>query len=533
MKGEFSQWSEEMDKPWLKHYPEGIPAEVDFTAYGSLKEILETSCARFADLPAYGNMGVSITYRELDALSRDFGAYLQKVAGLKKGDRLAIMLPNLLQYPVALFGALRAGVVVVNVNPLYTARELEHQLKDSGASAIVVLENFAHTLQEVLAAHPGKTVITTQIGDMFPAFKRMLTNLVVKHVKKMVPAVAHDRNAGDFNERWRRARTQTLDDVPIRLDDLAFLQYTGGTTGVAKGAMLTQATWWPTCSRSGLDRARPARRQGDDADSAAAVPRVRAHREPGVHEDRRAHRAGHQPARHAGLHPPAEEDAGHRHDRRQHAVQRAAQRAGLRRTRPAPAEARRPPAAWRCSARWRSAGRRRTGVPLIEGYGLTETAPVAIANPLDIDGVDRHHRLPDPETEAAILDDEGDPNCRSARWARSRARPAGDAGLLAAAGRDRAGVHADGWLRTGDMGFMDERGYFKHHRPQEGHDHRLRLQGVPERGRGRGDDAPRRAGVGRGRRARRARRRGGQDRGRAQGPGADRAGRCSTTAGST
>ena len=140
-----------MDKIWLKQYPAGIPAEVDVRAYRSLKEILETTCGRFADLPAYGNMGVSITYRELLALSRDFGAYLQKVAGLKRGDRLAIMLPNLLQYPVALIGALRAGLTVVNVNPLYTAAELQFQLADSGAAAVVVLENFAHALEHALA----------------------------------------------------------------------------------------------------------------------------------------------------------------------------------------------------------------------------------------------------------------------------------------------------------------------------------------------------------------------------------------------
>ena len=162
-----------MDKIWLQQYPKGVPAEIDVDEYASLKEILEQSCQQFAELPAYGNMGVSITYRELDRASRNFGAYLQKVVGLTKGDRVAIMLPNLLQYPVALFGALRAGMTVVNVNPMYTARELEHQLNDSGATAIVVLENFAHTLQEVLAKTPIKTVITTQIGDLFPQPKAL------------------------------------------------------------------------------------------------------------------------------------------------------------------------------------------------------------------------------------------------------------------------------------------------------------------------------------------------------------------------
>ena len=316
-----------MEKVWLKQYPEGIPAEVDVAAYNSLKEILEKSCARFADLPAYGNMGVSITYRELDQMSRDFAAYLQKVVGMKKGDRLAIMLPNLLQYPIALFGAQRAGVVVVNTNPLYTARELEHQLKDSGATAIVVLENFAHTLEEVLPRTPVKTIITTQIGDMFPAFKRMLTNLVVKHVKKMVPAW-HLAQTTTFNDALAAGHAQTLDDVPVRLDDLAFLQYTGGTTGVAKGAMLTQANMV-----ANLQQVAPwIARDLLDGKETTLIPLPLYHvfaltvnlvfMKIGV-----AHHPGDEPARHAGLHPPAEEDPDHRDDRREHAVQRAAERA--------------------------------------------------------------------------------------------------------------------------------------------------------------------------------------------------------------
>jgi long-chain acyl-CoA synthetase len=227
-----------MSRIWLAQYPEGIPPEVDLKAYSSLKEILEASCGRFAGLPAYSNMGASISYRELDEASRAFGAYLQKVAGLKRGDRVAIMMPNLLQYPIALFGALRAGITVVNTNPLYTARELEHQLKDSGAVAIVVLENFAATLQQVLPATSVRTVVTTQVGDLFPAVKRLLTNFVVKHVKKMVPAW-HIAGTTAFNDALAAGRAQTLDDVRLTLDDLAFLQYTGGTTGVAKGAMLT------------------------------------------------------------------------------------------------------------------------------------------------------------------------------------------------------------------------------------------------------------------------------------------------------
>ena len=177
-----------VDKVWLNEYPEGTAHEIDLTRYRSLKEIIENSCARYRDLPAFENMGKTLTYGELDQLSRYFATYLQKVAGLRKGDRVAVMMPNLLQYPVAIFGILRAGLVVVNTNPLYTPRELKHQLKDSGASAIVILENFACTLREsALTDTEVKTVITTEIGDLLKFPKSKLMNFAVKNVKKMVP----------------------------------------------------------------------------------------------------------------------------------------------------------------------------------------------------------------------------------------------------------------------------------------------------------------------------------------------------------
>ncbi|MCG8435230.1 MAG: AMP-binding protein, partial [Gammaproteobacteria bacterium] len=227
-----------VEKIWLKEYGEGIPAEVDIHAFSSVKDIIEQSCEKFRDLPAFTNMGVTLTYADIDQQSRYFAAYLQKVAGLKKGDRVGIMMPNLLQYPVVLFGILRAGMTVVNVNPLYTPRELEHQLKDSGASAIVILENFATTLQEVLDTTPVNTVITTRIGDMLPFPKSAIVNLVVKYIKKMVP----DWNipgAINLKRALSEGKWQTLDDVEVTHEDIAFLQYTGGTTGVSKGAMLT------------------------------------------------------------------------------------------------------------------------------------------------------------------------------------------------------------------------------------------------------------------------------------------------------
>ena len=226
------------EKIWLKHYPEGIPAEIDADEFPSLPAMLDRLFARFADRPAYHNLGVTIDYAELERQSRAFAAFLQNLPGMAQGDRVAIMSPNLLQYPVALFGILRAGMTVVNVNPLYTPRELEHQLKDSGARAIVILENFAGSLQQVLAGTSVEHVITTQIGDLLPAPKRWLVNFVIKRVKKMVPAWQIEGTI-TFRTALERGRSAALKPVAIASEDIAFLQYTGGTTGVAKGAMLT------------------------------------------------------------------------------------------------------------------------------------------------------------------------------------------------------------------------------------------------------------------------------------------------------
>ena len=226
------------EKVWLKHYPKGIPAEIDYSAYTSVKQLFESCCAKFKDLPAYSNFGCTISYAELDAKTRDFAAFLQSLPGLAKGDRVAIMMPNLLQYPIAIFGILRAGMIVVNVNPLYTPRELEHQLKDSGAKAILIVENFATTLQQVIKATPVEHVITTQIGDMLPIPKRWIVNFVIKNVKKMVPDWRID-GAMTFRAALARGESAQYKPVEMTLDDLAFLQYTGGTTGLSKGAMLT------------------------------------------------------------------------------------------------------------------------------------------------------------------------------------------------------------------------------------------------------------------------------------------------------
>jgi long-chain acyl-CoA synthetase len=227
-----------MDKIWLKNYPAGVPAEINPNEIASLQALVERSFAKFADRPSYTMMDRTLTFGDLDRLSRQFAAYLQKVAGLRKGDRIAIMLPNVLQYPVAIAAAFRAGLTIVNTNPLYTPRELEHQLKDSGARAILILENFAHTLQQVVHETAVETVIVTGIGDLLAFPKSLLVNFVLRHVKKQVPEYSLPGAVG-FTEALSKGKYENLEPVPLVHDDIAFLQYTGGTTGVSKGAMLT------------------------------------------------------------------------------------------------------------------------------------------------------------------------------------------------------------------------------------------------------------------------------------------------------
>ncbi len=227
-----------MEKVWLKRYPTDVPENIDPDRYSSLVEMFENAALRYADSPAFINMGEVMTFRKLEERSRAFAAYLQNELGLKKGDRVALMMPNLLQYPIALFGVLRAGMVVVNVNPLYTPRELEHQLNDSGASAIVIVSNFAHTLEKVVYKTQIKHVILTRMGDQLSAAKGTLVNFVVKYVKRLVPKY-HLPNAISFRSVLQQGRRMQYIKPDVINSDLAFLQYTGGTTGVAKGAMLT------------------------------------------------------------------------------------------------------------------------------------------------------------------------------------------------------------------------------------------------------------------------------------------------------
>ena len=227
-----------MDRFWQQRYPQGVPYDINPDEYPSLLEVVDRTIEQYPDKPAFINMGATLTFRQLDEMSRYFAAYLQNGLGLSKGDRVAIMLPNLLQYPVALFGILKAGMVVVNVNPLYTPRELRHQLQDSGAKAILILSNFAHTLEKVVGDTPVEHVILSNIGDMLAMPKRTMVNFVVKYIKKMVPYF-NLPDATSFRRVIKKGANLTYVRPDVTGDDLAFLQYTGGTTGVAKGAMLT------------------------------------------------------------------------------------------------------------------------------------------------------------------------------------------------------------------------------------------------------------------------------------------------------
>ena len=228
-----------MEKIWLeKSYPPGVPHEIDPDKYTSIAEMFTKYAGLYAEKTAFINMGVGISYQALEVKVKAFAAYLQQDLGLQKGDKFAIMVPNSLQYPIALFGALYAGLTVVNVNPLYTARELEHQLKDSGTKAMLIIENFAHTLEQVIDNTPVEHVILTSLGDQLGLLKGTMVNFVVKHIKKMVPAF-HLSNTVSFNSALKKGANLTFSPIKLSGEDLAFLQYTGGTTGVSKGAMLT------------------------------------------------------------------------------------------------------------------------------------------------------------------------------------------------------------------------------------------------------------------------------------------------------
>lgn len=451
-----------MEKIWLKNYPQGIAAEVNVHAFASLNEVLSSSCQRFSNLPAYTNMGTSISYAELERASGEFGAFLQQSLGLQRGERVALMMPNVLQYPVALFGVLRAGLVVVNVNPQYTVPELEHQLKDSGATTLVVLENFAHTVQAVMDRNPALRlqVITTEVGDMLPVLKELLTNVVVKYVKKMVPPWKID-GAIEFNAALRTGRAQRLRELPLHHEDIAFLQYTGGTTGVAKGAVLTHGNMVANLQQLSEWIAHDLK-SGEEIlicplplyhvyalTSSLVFMKIGANNVlitnprdmPAFIHDMKKYRfsaiIGVNTLYRALLETPEFAQVDTTHLKVSSAGGMAVQRV--------------------VAERWRQA----TGVPIIEGYGLTETAPVVISNPLNIAEWTGMIGLPIPSTLATVLDDN------------DQELPLGEVGEICVKGPqvmprywnrpdETAKVFTpDGWFRTGDMGYVDERGFFK------------------------------------------------------------------------
>src|SRR5690242_1142098 len=448
-----------MERIWLASYPPGVPAEIDPREYRSLVELFEKSIAQFGDRPAFTNMGKSIDFSELDRLARDFGAWLQ-AQGIAKGTRVAIMMPNCLQYPIAMFGTLRAGCVVVNVNPLYTARELEHQLNDAGAEVIVILENFAAVLEQVRARTPLKHVVITSLGEML-GLKGAVVNFVVRRVKKMVPPYDVP-GAITFKQALAAGARAKLVTPPLGRDDLAFLQYTGGTTGVSKGAMLLHRNviaallQYKAWLQPAMQDERPV--------IITALPLyhifsltvnclnmmvvggenilITNPRDiPGFVKELGKYRftmiSGVNTLFNALLNNPDFAKLDFSHLRFALGGGMAVQKA--------------------VADRWKQV----TGTTLIEGYGLTETAPAATANPLNISQYTGSIGLPMSSTDVEIRDDA------------DHALPIGETGEICIRGPQvMAGywqrpdetakvLGADGFLHTGDIGVMDPKGFIR------------------------------------------------------------------------
>jgi long-chain acyl-CoA synthetase len=449
---------------WLKHYPPGIPAEIGALPHASLVDMLLQSCALHRQRPAFTSMGTRITFGELDRLSRDFAAWLQQVAGLRKGERVAIMLPNLLQYPVALFGALRAGLVAVNVNPLYTARELQHQFNDSGATAVVVLENFAHTVQQVLPATTVRHVVVTRLGDLFPAGKRLWINFAVTWIKRLVPRW-HLPGATAFHDALRQGARHALREVALGHEDIAFLQYTGGTTGVAKGAMLTHgnllanveqtSAWIGGTLREGAETVvTPLPLYHIFALTANLLTFVKWGGNNVLIANPRDLPAFMHTLQHTRFTAITGVNT---------LFKLLLDAPGLAKIKQANGDALKLAVAGGMAVQREVAERWQAlmGVPLIEGYGLTEASPIVCANPLNIQTFSGMLGLPLPSTQVAILDEAG------------QELPLGAAGEIGVRGPQvmqgywnqpaesaRAFTTA-GWLRTGDVGVMEETGYVR------------------------------------------------------------------------
>jgi long-chain acyl-CoA synthetase len=459
MKPTEEQTMEVPPQSWLAHYPQAMPSLIDPDSLGSVKELLRQAFSRFAERPAYTSLGHTMSWRETDVASRDFGAALQHVLGLRRGERVAVMMPNLLQHPVCTFAALRAGLVVVNVNPLYTARELAHQLLDSGAAAIVVLEHHAHVLEQVMLEHPGLKlqVVVTATGDLLPPVRELVTNLVVRHVRHQVPAWRLP-GAQSFKDLLEQGSHHLLDDLPLKGNDTAFLQYTGGTTGVAKGAVLTHrnivanvlqlAAWIARDLREGEETALMPlplyhayaltchlvfMRMGahmllvaNPRDPAELVGMMRRHA-PTV-------MIGVNSLYRSLLDAPGFDAVDLHHLKVCAAGGMAVQRV--------------------VAQRWKA----RAGVPLVEGYGLTEASPVVSSNRLDIVDWTGSVGLPLPSTDVCVLDDAGRPLATGAVGEIAVRGPQVMQGYWRRPEETRQVFAPGGWLRTGDIGFLDPEG---------------------------------------------------------------------------
>ncbi len=449
-----------MDKIWLKHYPKGVPPEIDVNEYSSVREVFEESCAKYAARPAYTCMGKSITFNELDAMSAAFGAWLQGI-GCKKGSRVALMMPNILQYPVCLFGVLRAGCTVVNVNPLYTPRELEHQLKDSGAEVIVIVENFAHTLQEVIGSTQVRHTVVTSIGE-FLRFKGIIVDFALRRIKKMIPAWSLPGSIR-LSDALAEGRRRSLQRVPVGHDDIAFLQYTGGTTGVAKGAMLLhrnivanllQARAWV---KPFLD---PNQREvvitplplyhifsltancltymtlGAEN---VLIPNPRDI--PGLIKTMRKYRftamTGVNTLFNALVNNPKFRNLDFSALRTTLGGGMAVQQA--------------------VAEKWAAVTKR----PLIEAYGLTETSPAATINPLDLPAYNGSIGLPISSTELILRDDAGKEVALGQPGEICIRGPQVMAGYWQHPEETAKVLDKDGWFATGDIGVMDDRGFVR------------------------------------------------------------------------
>lgn len=445
------------DYTWFKHYPDKIPHEIDPDRYSSLADLFNQCVERYRELPAFESFGKILTYDDMDRLTRSFAAFLQK-QGLTKGDRVAIQLPNTLQYPVALFGALRAGLVVVNTNPLYTSREMKEKFRDSGAKAIVIMANYAANLEEIISETEIKTVVVTEIGDLIGGLKGSLINFVVKRVKKMVPPFNLPGSV-KLNDALKAGEKEKFTPVELNKDDIAFLQYTGGTTGVAKGAILRhknilanteQISVWmiPSLIEKKEIIVTPLPLYHIFAltvnlfsffnkgakNILIADPRNIPHFIKEIRKYRFTAMTGVNTLFNAMLNNPDFHKMNFSSLKVIVAGGMALQRA--------------------VAERWKEA----TGMPISEGYGLTETSPVLTANP--IDGTERIGTigLPLPSTEIMIADENGNEV------------PTGSTGEILAKGpqvmegywhkpEETALVFINDWFRTGDLGFIDEDGF--------------------------------------------------------------------------